>query len=900
VRKISVRRRPVAVVLAAALAGVSTAVLLPAVSTGPAARAAVAPGSTVRASVADESGAESELGAYQQELSANGNAVAFTSDSRLDDLATAPEGSDNRNENVYVRDLAANRTVMISRGQFYFPEPDVIGYHSGGGSAKVEPVMREVPPDQDSYQPTISSDGRFVAFVTAATNIVLSDDDNDQDVIVCDRDPDGDGTFDEDKENGDRDYRYFRVTTPRYQDEGDHRIDDPRRPKLSDDASRVVWLDQDEDDDGYWRSRARTATLRRTPEHDPGPPITVDWVNTPLGNEVVEDQGLPDVSGDGRFIVLTAGYRVPTDNPYDNELRHSAVLRVDTETDAVARVDLDAAGEPISTAQAIFVSAPVISRDGSVIAFEAEWYYYIPCDGPCWEREGFPDVHAVRVAPGGRVLSSEIVSRDNAGEPVNGFAPGLSGDGRFVSFVTDNLNAHDGVDAVGGQTCLFSPDTDAPHPPGASPDAAPPPEEARSIRTTCQVVVRDLVADRERQRAEEPRLPGSLASPGTSDDCADPMPEGGMCGGDANTTPFVADRSPSLSADGSRIAYESDATDLVPDIVDGNRAQDVFVRTFRPELRADPSPLDFGEVLLDTPATATVSFDHTGIGPLVVADLAVEGDAFTVLDQTCVNEGAVVQQAGNCLVEVEFLPTDESEFTGLVRLVLADEREFSVELAGTGVVEVEDSDPAFAAGPDPLDFGSRLVRSNGPDAMVTVTNSGESAMTVSGVTVEPPAARPHYTVIGDTCAGAAVAPGASCAVTVRFVPTANGDLPGVLSFVDNAPGAPHLVGLTGSVPVPEIEVSPAVTPPGRVVAVTGTGFTPNRPVVVSTALAIQTNPVTVAPNGTFRASLLILPKASVGERTVVARLTAFPEVNAEKQLLVVTPSVGPAEFVIRG
>ena len=181
---------------------------------------------------------------------------------------------------------------------------------------------------------------------------------------------------------------------------------------------------------------------------------------------------------------------------------------------------------------------------------------------------------------------------------------------------------------------------------------------------------------------------------------------------------------------------------------------------------------------------------------------------------------------------------------------------------------------------------------------MTVTNAGETPLKVSGVTVEPPAARPNYTVVGNTCT--TVAPGATCTVTVRFIPTASGDLPGVLSFVDDAAGSPHLVGLTGNAPVPAIQISPAVTPPGRVVTVTGTNFAPGQQVVASVPLAIQTGPATVAANGTFSAALLVLPKAAIGNKTVVGKVIAFPDVNAEAQLLVVTPTVGPAEFVVRG
>jgi hypothetical protein len=918
VRKSSTRRRGLAALVATALVGTSTALLL--TTAVPTALAAVAPGSTERASVADGTGAEAPDGARQQELSADGTAVAFSSYDQLDDLATGPDDDEASYKNIYVRDLARDRTVMISRGQL-IRQPPVIGYRgeraldlSGRGAPGVGvPLYGEVPPDQSSYQPTISADGRFVAFVTTATNIVADDADNDQDIIVCDRDPDGDGDFDEDRENGDRDYRYFRVTRPDYSDGSTgYRLDDPRWPSLSADASRIVWQDFGRFGE-YYNYRTRTATLRLTPENDPGPPATRTWVHTPLDGELEEDHKFPRVSGDGRFVAVPVNFRIENEDPYEPDLEHQAVMRADLATGALTRLDLTTGGAPIGTRPEIFLDAAVLSRDGSVVAFDAEEYYPYSCDGTCWLRSGRPDTHVVRVADGA-VAESEIVSRDNAGEQVNGFAPGLSADGRFVAFVTDNLGVHDGVDHGSGDSCLLPEDDEGPTetPSSPEPNAEEPGEaDAREIRTSCQVVVRDLAVDAERASAEQERLPGTLASPGTGTECAEPLPENGTCAGNRSTTAHEAERGPTLSADGRRIGYESDATDLVPEADDGNEAPDVFVRTFRPELRADPDPLDFGEVIVDSvTATATVRFDHVGIGALLVEDLEVEGEGFELLDQTCVGDGAVLHQAGNCLVEIGFAPPEEGSFEGLLRLVLGAEREITVDLVGVGIPEpVVPPDPgpepepgpaAFAAAPDPLDFGSRLLRSNGPTATVTATNSGETVMDVASVVVEPAAARAHFTVVTDECTAAPIAPGASCAVTVKFSPTTSGDLTGALVFTDDAPGGPHLVGLAGSAPVPEIELSPAVSPPGRVVTVIGRNFTPNQLVQASTLLAVQTTPVTTAADGTFRAAMLILPKASIGQRTVIAKVTAFPEVNDDAQLLVVTPTVGPAEFVLRG
>lgn len=807
--------------VAVAVLGVST-IVVPLVS-GRTAHAAGAPGATVRASVANESNAEAEDGGYQQELSTDGTAVAFTSESRLDDLDTRGY------ENVYVRDLARERTVLISRGQFTRP-------------AEGDPKPGETAANQSSHEPTISADGRYVAFVTTADNLVLDDNDNHRDILVCDRDPDDDGDFDEPGEGVARDYRYFRVTRPNYGKAALLPSDSPSWPKLSDDATRIVWQDE-----VYHRDQVRTASLA-SGDGRLVPPTSIEQVYSGLPGLTLVDQSEPDVSGDGRYIVLRAYFSEPatfSDAPSSTQL---AIMRTEAGTENTVRVDLVPGVDPAAPRYLGTdgdVRRPVLSSDGKVIAFGAE-------------ALGQPGVYVVHM---GQSARSDLVSRDNAGEPVDGIAPGLSGDGRLVAFVTDDRGAHDGVDIPSDGSCLSGGDS-----------------VLAELSPSCQVVVRDLVADR------TARPPGALSSPARS--CASDQP---TCAGDGNSTPYGSERSPTLSGNGSRIAYDSEATDLVPDVADRNGRIDVFVRTFRPELRADPDPLEFGDVKTGDVVAATVRLDHVGIGPLVVESVEVTGsDAFRLGEHSCT---AVLQQTGSCWVSVEFAPTEAGD-----REAVLHASEFTVDIRGTGTVDppAVPGPARFAAGPDPLDFGPRLPLSKGPPSKLTVTNLGGTELTVTEVTVEPPAAAAHYSVAATDCTK--VIAGGTCTVSVRFSPRAPGDQPAVLRFSSDAPGAPHLVGLRGSGGEPVLTVSPAVSPPGRVVSLAGTGFAPGLPVAVDGAAL--TAPV--AANGTFRASLLVLPNSPIGNRLVVAEVVGVPAVQDGSTLLVVTPTVSPADFVVRG
>jgi Tol biopolymer transport system component len=102
-------------------------------------------GTTVRVSVAT-GGAQGNRGGYQPAMSADGRYVAFTSWST--DLVS---GDTNNTGDVFVRDLLAGTTARVSLG-------------AGGAQS-----------NGASMQPSISNDGRYVAFNSVASNLVTGD-----------------------------------------------------------------------------------------------------------------------------------------------------------------------------------------------------------------------------------------------------------------------------------------------------------------------------------------------------------------------------------------------------------------------------------------------------------------------------------------------------------------------------------------------------------------------------------------------------------------------------------------------------------------------------------------------------------------------------------------------------
>jgi Tol biopolymer transport system component len=104
------------------------------------------------------SGAESDSDSFHASISADGHFVAFES------LAhNLVNGDLNGVEDVFVRDTVGNVTARVS-------------VQTSGAEG-----------DLDSFNPSISGDGRFVAFTSVATNLVAGDTNGTEDVFLRDR-----------------------------------------------------------------------------------------------------------------------------------------------------------------------------------------------------------------------------------------------------------------------------------------------------------------------------------------------------------------------------------------------------------------------------------------------------------------------------------------------------------------------------------------------------------------------------------------------------------------------------------------------------------------------------------------------------------------------------------------
>ena len=211
-----------------------------------------------------------------------------------------------------------------------------------------------------------------------------------------------------------------------------------------------------------------------------------------------------------------------------------------------------------------------------------------------------------------------------------------------------------------------------------------------------------------------------------------------------------------------------------------------------PSVSLSPSSLAFGGQMVGTTSSAqSVTLSNTGNGTLSVTSISASGD-FAETD-TC---GSSVAAGASCTINVTFTPTATGTRTGAVSI--ADNAAGSpqtISLTGTG------QEPLVNLSPSSLAFGGQMVGTTSAPQSVTLTNTGNGALSITGISASGDFAETN------TC-GSSVAAGASCAISVTFTPTATGTRTGAVSIADNAAGSPQTISLTGTGQAPAVSLSP--------------------------------------------------------------------------------------------
>ncbi len=215
----------------------------------------------------------------------------------------------------------------------------------------------------------------------------------------------------------------------------------------------------------------------------------------------------------------------------------------------------------------------------------------------------------------------------------------------------------------------------------------------------------------------------------------------------------------------------------------------------RPEVTANPDPVAFGSVGVGAPAqTRTVTVTNTGLVPTAFfIAIVAGGDAgsFHVASEDCTM--VELDPGDSCQVRLAFAPTATGTRTARLAMFGDDDGGLQVELSGEGEAA------AVGIAPTGFDFGALASGRRSAPHTFSLVNSGSTPVAISSAQISGPNLD-QFALAGDTCTGVTLAPGAGCAVSVRFAPDAVGTDSASLRVVGE--GTVLIAPLAGQATVP--------------------------------------------------------------------------------------------------
>ncbi|HKV77256.1 MAG TPA: choice-of-anchor D domain-containing protein [Candidatus Sulfotelmatobacter sp.] len=255
--------------------------------------------------------------------------------------------------------------------------------------------------------------------------------------------------------------------------------------------------------------------------------------------------------------------------------------------------------------------------------------------------------------------------------------------------------------------------------------------------------------------------------------------DGANLGSTEATAPFsvVWDTTQSSQSSHTLMAIATDAA--------GNQAVSTPVTvtvTQASTLTISPSTLAFGgQALNTTSAPQTVTVSNTGAISVTISSISASGDfAQTNNCGTSLASGAV------CTVSVTYTPTVRGPEGG--SLTVSGNFTSSptvVALSGTGQAV------SISLAPSSLNFGNQVVNTTSAPQNVTITNTGDIAVNLSGYTGGAP-----YNVT-DNCPYT-LNPGANCNFSITFAPTSFGTYQENFNISGTFSGSPAQYSVTGT------------------------------------------------------------------------------------------------------
>jgi len=153
--------------------------------------------------------------------------------------------------------------------------------------------------------------------------------------------------------------------------------------------------------------------------------------------------------------------------------------------------------------------------------------------------------------------------------------------------------------------------------------------------------------------------------------------------------------------------------------------------------------------------------------------------------------GTSVAAGASCTISVTFDPTASGSRSASVSFTdNANGSPQSLGLSGTG------TSATVSLSPSSLSFANQPISETSSTQVVTLTNGGNTALSISSLTITGTNAA-DFAEVADTC-GSSVAAGANCTIGVAFTPSISSSETASITVADNVTGSPQAVSLSGS------------------------------------------------------------------------------------------------------
>ncbi|HTS07167.1 MAG TPA: choice-of-anchor D domain-containing protein, partial [Candidatus Eisenbacteria bacterium] len=202
------------------------------------------------------------------------------------------------------------------------------------------------------------------------------------------------------------------------------------------------------------------------------------------------------------------------------------------------------------------------------------------------------------------------------------------------------------------------------------------------------------------------------------------------------------------------------------------------------QLTVNPSSEGFGNVILGTQQTQTITLTNSGESSVSISQVSLSGGGFQMSGITA---PLTLNPSQSTNFTVAFAPQAAGSAAGAVTITSnASDSTLTLPLSGMGV-----SAGTLSSSPTSLDFGS-VITGKTMSLSETVTNTGGSSVTISQV-----AASGGFTISG-IAAPLTLASGQGASFTVSFSPSAAGSASGNVAITSNASNPTLTIPLAGT------------------------------------------------------------------------------------------------------